>query len=637
MRIFVERPIATAMFFIAISLLGIYSFLNIPLELAPKEDYPRIYIRTSWSGVPPEVIQTQVTSPLEEVASTLKGVKKVTSESRIGYSSIQLDFNEKTNMEFAELVLREEITRARDRLPERVRPTIQLYIPEDFQSGLFLYYTISGNYPLDKLRELVKDKLEYAIQSVKGIAGVEISGGADPEVKITIDKRKLKAYDLKAFQIGSALREKFRTYQAGKITRGTQEYIFKVANTIKDVKELGEIIIAHSGKNPIKLKNVSEIAYTYGDVQVINRINGRSTVGLSIVKEKGTNTLQVARRVKEKLEIVKKDMPPDLVFKVVDDESEDIFKSMSELYILVGIIFVVIFVLIFLVLRSFKPSFLILSSIIFSVLITFNLIYVFKISINMLTLGGLALGFGLFVDNSIVVFENVLRLREKGQSPIQAAIQGSKEVFLPVLAATLTTMSVFFSFAYFRGRLQIFYLPLAIVISSALAASLLVSFSLIPAFSPKLMRKKRKEKKEKFRGIFERFLKVIIKHPIVVILLLILIFVGSFLWFKKEVTIGEWLGWYSKQRLRVFITMPPGAEIERTDDVIKNFEEKILEKEYEKEVNTWVYSERARLEITFPPVIENSYYPYMLKEELIQLATNFAGIGVSISGFDPQG
>lgn len=636
MRIFVQRPIATAMFFVAVFVLGIYSFLNIPVELEPKEEYPRIYIRTYWSGVPPEIIQTQITAPLEEISSTIKGVRKIYSQSGIGYSRIVLDFNGKTNMEFAELALREEIARARDILPERIRPSIYLYIPEDFQAGPFLNYTISGNYPLNKLREMVKDKIEYAIRSVKGVAGVEVTGGSDQEIKITLDKKKLKAFDIQSYQVSLAIRERLRTFQAGKVKKGTQEYIFKISNVVKGTRELGETIISHSGENPIKLKDVAQIFPSYGDVPAINRINGKPTVMLRVIKEKGTNTLGVAKRVKEKLELTKRELPQDLVFKVVDDESEDIHKSMKELYLLVGIIFLVIFILVFLVLKSFKPSFLVISSIAFSVLITFNLIYLFKISINMLTLGGLALGFGLFVDNSIVVFENVLRLREKGLSPIHAAIQGSKEVFLPVLAATLTTMSVFFSFTYFQGRLKIYYLPLAIVISSALAASLLVSFSLIPALSPKLMRKKRIERKERFRGYYEKILKFLLRHPVEIILILIFIFYGSYRWFKAEVTLGEFFRWYFRQQLRVYITMPPGTEIEKTDAVIKKFEEKVLEKNYEKEMNTSVNEKRASMVITFPPLIENSYHPYLLKEELIQLATNFAGVGVSIRGFDPQ-
>ncbi|MBL7083246.1 MAG: efflux RND transporter permease subunit [Candidatus Aminicenantes bacterium] len=637
MKIFVERPIATAMVFLAILVLGIYSFLNIPFELAPKEEYPQLSIRTTWTGVPPEIIQTQITSPLEEIASSVKGVQKITSRSRIGSSTITLEFDPKTNMEFATLALREEISRIKDELPYGAMPSqVVPYIPDQFRTEDFLRYSISGNYTLQKLRELVKEKIEFGIGSIKGVAQVDVTGGADPEIKIILNKEKTKALNINPYQVLNAVISKNQAFPVGKIKRGSQEYIFKVHSAINETKELGETIITYSGENPVKLKDVAQVVPSYGEIYYINRINGQPTIALTVYKEPGTSTLKVAKRVKRKLEAIKKELPQNLVFRTVEDESEDIQKSLKNLYLLVGIILVVIFVLVFLILRSFKPSLLILSSIAFSVLITFNLIYFFKISLNMLTLGGLALGFGLFVDNSIVVFENVLRYREKGVPVIQAAIEGSKEVFLPVLASTLTTMSVFFSFAYFQGRLKIFYLPLAIVISSALAASLLVSFSLIPALSPKLMKKRRKERKERIRETYEKTLRFFLRHPVVVILIIVLLFTGSYNWFKKEVSVGDWFWDPSEERLRLYVGMPPGAPIERTDEVAKEFEAKVLESDYEKKMVTQVSSEWAFIAITFPPEIELSYRPYLLKEELIQLATNFAGISVSISGFDPQ-
>ncbi|MFQ6109307.1 MAG: efflux RND transporter permease subunit [Candidatus Aminicenantales bacterium] len=637
MKIFVERPIATAMFFLALLILGVYSFLNVPIELAPKEEYPQLDIQTAWPGVPPEIIQTQITSPLEEIVSAVKGVKKITSESQIGRSTITLEFDPKTNMEFARLVLREKMAKVRDTLPYGVRPAVRPFVPEDFRVRSFLSYTISGNYSLPKLRELVKEKIEMGLGSVKGVAEVEVSGGADPEIRIVLDKERLKALNIHPYLVSYKLQERIQTYPAGKIKRGSQEFLFKVSEPIKEIKELGDTILTYSGENPIKLRDVARIVPSYGEIYYINRINGQPTVRLTIVKEKGTSTLKVAGRVKKKLEALKKELPQDLVFKVVDDEGEEIQKNLRHLYLLVGIIISVIFFLIFLVLRSFKPSLLVLSSIAFSVLITFNLIYIFKVSINLLTLGGLALGFGLFVDNSIVVFENVLRLREKGMPGIQAAIQGSREVILPVLASTLTTISVFFSFAYFQGRLKIYYLPLAIVISSALAASLLVSFSLIPALSPRMLEKARKKKKEKIRELYERILEVLLRHPVEVLLVILFIFYGTYRWFRSEVTLGEFFRWYSKQNLLVSIGMPPGTDIERTDAVARKFEEKVLEKDYKKEMNTFVSSERAFINITFPPEVENSFWPLLLKEELIQMATNFAGLSIGIYGFDPQG
>lgn len=637
MRLFVERPIATAMVFLVLMVLGVFSFFNIPIEMAQSQDFPQLNINTSWYGVAPEIMQTEVTAPLEEKVATVKDVRKITSSSSIGNSRITLEFDKKTNMEFVRLALREKISEVRENLPYDVIPRIIFFVPEDFRVNPFLQYTISGDYTLHKLRELVKDKIEIGIGSIKGIASIEVTGGADPEIQILLDENKLKALSIHPYTISNALRQRLRTYPAGTVTKGSQEFIFKISDPVGGIRELGDIVVARSGTNPVKLKDVAEILPSFKDIYSINRINGQPTIRMTITKEKGMSTLKVARTAKKKLEVIQQDLPPDLIFRVVDDESKEIQENLNEIYLLVGIITIVIFILVFIVLRSFQPSLLILSSIVFSVLITFNLIYLFKVSINILTLGGLALGFGLFVDNSIVVFENILRLRERGIPPIQAAIQGSKEVFLPVLAATLTTMSVFFSFAYFQGRLKIYYLPLAIVITSALAASLLVSFSLIPAMSPKLIKKRRKKIEKPPRDTYEKVLKFFIRHPLEVVLVVGLIFFGAYKWFKSEVTIGPFFSSGLRQELSVRIGMPAGTPIERTDEVTQKFEKKVLDSTYEKEINTSIMSDRAYLRIKFPPEIEYSYRPYLLKEELIQLATNFAGINISIFGFDPQG
>jgi hydrophobic/amphiphilic exporter-1 (mainly G- bacteria), HAE1 family len=636
MKVFIERPIATAMLFLALLVLGVNSYFNIPIELAPKEEYPELNIITSWPGVPPEIIQTQISSLIEEKASTVKGVRKITSSSSIGQSLVTLEFDPKINMEFAHLALTEKISGIEEELPERVKPSIEPYVPEEFQVEPFLKYTISGDYSLHQLRKMVKEKIEMKIGSIKGISSVSVTGGAEPEIGIILLKDKMEALNISPYLVSYRIQQRIRTYPAGKIEKGSQEFLFKVSDSITDIHDLGETIITRSSENVIRLKDIAEINPTYGEIRYINRINGQPTITLTIHKEKGTSTLKLVKKVKNRIDELKKDLPSDLVFRTVNDESEEIQDNLRDLYIVVGIIITVIFILVFLVLRNFKPSLLVISSVVFSILITFNLIYLFDISLNMLTLGGLALGIGLFVDNSIVVFENILRKREQGLPAKKAAISGSKEVFLPVLAATLTTMSVFFAFAYFQGRLKIYYLPLAVVMTSALATSLLVSFSLIPALSPKLLKRGKKQKKHEGKRSWEKIFRFLIRHPLEVILVLSVIFYGTYKWFRSEVTVGEWMSWYSKQSLIVSVTMPSGTEIEQTDEVVKNFEQKILAKNYEKKADTQVTAERAYIRITFPLEIETSYRPYVLKEELIQHATNYAGVGIGIYGFDPQ-
>ncbi|MFA9454181.1 MAG: efflux RND transporter permease subunit [Candidatus Aminicenantaceae bacterium] len=638
MRIFVERPIATAMVFMALLVLGVYSFMNIPVEMPVQtEEFPELTITTGWHGMPPEIIQTELTAPIEEKASTVKGVHKIMSSSRIGSSSITMEFVRKTNMEFARLALREKLAELKEELPYGVKPRITSYIPEEFSTRPFLQYTISGDYSLQKLRELVKDKLEIGLGSVKGVSDVVVVGGSDPEIRVVLDEEKLQSLGIHPYTVIGRIQERVRIFPAGTVNKGSRELLFKFTNPIPSLREMGETIIAKMGVNAIKLKDVARLEPSYHDIRNIHRINGQPTISLTVHKEKGLSTLGVSRAVKKRLEGLKQELPADLVFRNTDDESKEIRKYLDKIYLLVGIIIGVIFILLFLVLRSIKPSLLVLSSIVFSVVLTFNLVYLTNTSLNMLTLGGLALGFGLFVDNSIVVFENVLRVREKGVPPIQAAIQGSREVFLPIFASTLTTMSVFFSIAYFQGRLRLVYLPMAIVISAALAASLLVSFSVIPALTPRLMKATVKKRKERYRKLYARMLGFLIRHPIEVILVITLIFVGSYKWFRAEVTLGEFFSWYQEERLVVYVGLPAGADVERTDEVIRQFEDKILENTFEMEVNTQVYDERASTVISFPPEIETSYRPYLLKEELIQLATNFAGINIRIQGFDPQG
>jgi len=387
MKFFVERPVAVAMIYLALLVLGVYSFLNTPLELAPREDYPRIDIQTSWPGVSPEIVQTQVTAPLEEISASVKGVRKVSSESRIGASSITLELDPKADMEFVDLALREAVAQARARLPYGVRPSVQPFVPEDFRVNPFLSLTISGDTTLQEMRSLLKERLEFGLGAVKGVTRVDVSGGSDPEVQVVFDEGRLKALDIQPTQVNVALDEGLKTYPAGRIRKSGREYIFKLTGSVRSLDDLGRMIIGLSGNVPVRLADVAEIRPAHADVLSINRINGKPTVMLTVLKEKGANTLKVARDVKRRLEAVKAALPGDLVFKTVDDESAEIRKSLGHIELLAGIVTVLVFLMIFIVLRRFVPSLLILSSIAFSVVITFNLIYLLKIPLNMLTLG----------------------------------------------------------------------------------------------------------------------------------------------------------------------------------------------------------------------------------------------------------
>ncbi len=638
MKIFVERPIATVMVFLVAASLGAYSFLNLPLELAPNENFPQVTIRTAWNDVSAEVVQTQITSPLEAMASLVKGVRKISSSSSFGLSSVVLEFDPKTNADFANLEIRERITRLRQALPHGAGiPQIIPYVPEDFRTADFLHYAISGEYSLNELRTMLKDKLYSCLIAVKGVAGVEVWGGSDPEIGVTLDIKKTQSLDITPEQAIEAINRWNQTYPAGKVQKGKQEYLVKIMSSLKDMKELQEMIVAFRGGVAVQLKNIAGVEYVYSDTQDLNRINGQPTLRLIIYKEKGANTLAVAKSVKARLREIVPGLPPDLIFRPVNDESAEIKRSLKELGLLGIAILIIIFSLVFFMLRSISPSLLILSSIAFSILITVHAISLFKIPVNMLTLGALTLGFGLFVDNSVVVFENILRLWENGFSPIRAASQGPQEVFLAVLASTLTTVSVFFCFPFFQGRLKIYYLPLGVVMTSALCVSLLVSFTLMPALGPRLLKTRKKKRRRAGRCFYSKFLALVLGHPLEVLAASSLLFCGSYKWFKKEVAVGEFFRWHSRDRLIISFRMPSGTGLDRTDEIVRRFEAQVLEADCEKEMNTRVSTDSASIEIAFPPEVEYSFHPYVLKEQLITFASQFAGLSVAIHGFGPRG
>ena len=365
-----------------------------------------------------------------------------------------------------------------------------------------------------ELRALVKDRLEYGLGSIRGVSSVEVVGGSDPEVRIVLDEKRLEALGIRSFDVGAAIDAALITRPAGRVggRGGSTSSSWPRPRTRSPIwagsPSAGPARCPYGwATSPTSSRRPARSGRSPG-------VNGQPTVMLTVMKENGANALKVAGEVRRRLAAIRKGLPESLVFRTVDDESAVIGRNLRHLGLLAGFIVVLVFLMVFAAIRRLLPSLLILSSVAFSVLITFNLLYVLRIPLNMLTLGALALGFGMFVDNSIVVFENALRLREQGLAPAQAALQGAREVFVAVLASTLTTVGVFACFPFFQGRLRSYYLPLALVMTSALMASLAVSFSLIPALAPRLLRKvKPTTSRTSDRRLFARTVGGLLRHP----------------------------------------------------------------------------------------------------------------------------
>jgi HAE1 family hydrophobic/amphiphilic exporter-1 len=630
-----QRPTAIIMFYTAMVLLGVLSLINLPIEIVPNTEYPRLRVYTSWYGSSPETVQIFLTSPIEEAAVQVAGVRKVTSSSFRNESHVDLEFTRDTNMNFAALDLNERLSFLRDNLPAGAsQPIISQYVPQELQRGNFFTFSVTGSYPLQFLREIALKKIKPPLASVDGIADVAVLGGSERKVRVSLDRVKLDMFSIQPGLVARKIREIQTASWGGTIPFREQDLTFSIANDISDIETIKDAAIAQRGERLIRLKDIAKVELAHEPVQSIYRINGNPRVQVIVEKEPGSNTLKVAKNVKNRLKEIKGKLPADIQFMVTTDQSEEINKELSVIYERVILIIGIIFIVLLALLRDLKTPLIILSSIVLSAAITLNLIYFFNISINILTLTGLALGFGMLVDNSIVVLENIFRYQELGFARRDSSLRGASEVALPIFASTLTTVGVFFPFVYFKGRLSIYYLPLALVIAFSLLASLCVSYTLIPTFAAHVLQVKRAKKSKGSFSFYKKCMQGIIQHKALALFITILLFSGSYYLFNKYVSRGSFFAWKEEEILSVYIKMPSGAEIERTDEVVRSFEEKIKgSKEIEK-LEVLIYDpENAAMKIEFPEEIRSSLFPYLLKEKLIAAALQHAGISINIHGF----
>jgi HAE1 family hydrophobic/amphiphilic exporter-1 len=629
----IEKPVVSILIFASILLLGIYSIKNTPVELIPDEKLPSLSITSFWPGASADMILRKIALPVEEQVSQVRWIKKIKTQCDEGNMNINVEFSKKANMEMVYVLLKERLNRLRDKIPPQANfPKIVPYVPDEFKKKAFISFGIFGHYSVNTLKDIAEKDIAPILRAVQGVDNLQIFGGSEPQIEIKLDITKMKKYNVSVGEIYTAINNNFFLLPSINSEYFKKEITLSLSQNVKKIPEIENLIVKRNGNTILRIKELGRVRLAYKKIRNEQRYNGMPVVSIDIFKQSEVSTLHLSKILKGKIALIEHKF--GLKTKIIQDESKELIKRLTKLGKLSALILFTIFIILFVVVKDVKASILVFSSVVFSVFATLTLVYIFKIPLNLLTLSGFALGFGIFVDNAVVVFDNILRHREYGEDNLTSAVNGSKEMIMPVFASTLTTIIVFFSFAYFQGRLKLYYLPLAQLISLALLSSVFVAFTLIPAVSTKMNFKiKTKKIKDKKGGFF----KFIIRYPLFIILPILVIMFFSYKIFLKETTFGRFFSWYRKQSLIVWLRMPSGSEFKDTKKTMLEFEKLAVAKKYEKEVKAQIFERSAQMEISFPEKIEFSSYPYILKQELISLATNMAGIGISISGFDPQG
>ncbi|CAM2067667.1 Efflux RND transporter permease subunit [Sulfidibacter corallicola] len=650
-----RRPVAVSMFYLAVVILGFLSFRNLSVEGQPDTEMPQLVVSTVWGASSPEVVQVFLTSPIEEAAAQVEGLEELYSSSTRGESTVTLKFNRDTDMEFARLDLNERLSQLRGNLPPGAQqPVISMVDTEDRGSGrMFMLCSISGPYDFQRLSEILKDQLRPELSSVEGVAELLVWGDREKNIRVSLDREAMDLYNLVPSIINQKIAALTDNYETSRSHLGNQEYSITIENSIRSLDELNNLVVAQSEERKVLLSDVAKLSIGQARPRSLSRLNGNPTLAVTIFKETGANVIETSDRVKQKVAEVLPTLPEGFRLDWVVDEGQMMKEQLDSVYqrALWCIGLIVILLLIFL--RSVSAAMVITFNILFSVLITINFMYYFQVSFNVVTLSGLAIGFGMLVDNAIVVLENIFRHRELGKNKLDAAVEGVKEVGWALLAATLTTVAAFGCMLGLKDRLAVTYLPLALAVIFSLSASLLVSFSFTPLLSllirgSNLRREKRSEGGGRLQAMlskpllwllssYGKVVDLVLHHKLTVLVVTgCLMFLFTRIFFTEIDRGGFSFGFLRDDSVIVSIRMPEGAELETADDVIRQFEEPLLELEVGgyKDLSVRVDGVRAVMEVRFSSEMLASPYPLALKSRLIGIAQGFAGINVFVGGIN---
>jgi len=484
-RFSVKRPIFTTMVTLILVILGSVSLNRLQIDMLPDIELPTLTIRTTYEGASPEVMERLVTQQIEEIVATVPGVEEITSSSSEGQSRIRVSFVWGTDIDTAAIDVQGKIEDEINELPEDVvRPSIRKF---DIASFPVVILGVSSNLDPVELTELIEVQIRYRFARIPGVAQVDVWGGFNREVRIELDPDRIKAVGLPLDQVLQAIRDANLDLPTGKIEEGRYEVMLRAPAEFVSLDQIRDTVIVKREGGAVTLGQVAEVKDTYEKLTRIVRVNGGRGLRVGIRKQGNANTVDVSKRILAEIEAINHDFPQVNIVPVIN-QGNLIERSIANVArsVLYGGGLAIVVLLFFL--RSIRSTLVISLSIPISIVATFALIYFGGFTLNLMTLGGLALGVGMMVDSSIVVLENIFRRHsEGGEIPEAAAVEGTGEVSSAIVASTITTLVIFLPLIFVRGVSGILFKELAYVIIFALVCSLVVSLSLVPMLASRLL------------------------------------------------------------------------------------------------------------------------------------------------------
>jgi HAE1 family hydrophobic/amphiphilic exporter-1 len=576
----VKRPVTIVMFMLIVLVLGGLSLSRLTVDLMPQIKFPNVSVVTTYSGVASEEIEKSLTRPLEAAIRNVPGIKNVKSTSQEGISLITAEFPWGTNLDEASAALRDRIGMIKKYLPTGIDEPLVLKI--DISQIPVMMLSFSGDRDIGELKRLADDEVVPRLERVDGVASVSVSGGRDREIQVYVDKEKLLALGLSLDQIIAKIRYENLDISGGTVSGAQQEFSVRGLGEFRGVRELKELVVgAKPDGSTIVLSDVAQVVDGLSDLSSVTRVNKKPGLSIIVSKQTDANTVQVAKNLKKAFPGIARDLPPDVKIGMVMDMSEmvsDAINGLVRAALEGGVLAILI---IFLFLLRFRPTLVVSLSIPLSLLLAFVGMYFSKMTINIMTLGGLLLALGRLVDDSIVVMENIFRHMRMGKPRGQAAVDGAGEVSTAVISSTLVTVVVFLPIVFATGIAGQLFIAFGATVFFSLVASLLVAFTVVPMLSSKIFAFGRGVGAEQERGVYPFIrnfygtaLSWSLKHKGIILGGAGAILVFTVMLFGK---LGkEFMPNFNTGMYQVTIAMPRGSSLDATGEVVSRLEDRFL-------------------------------------------------------------
>jgi len=655
----VNRPVTMIIMVSVLLILGFFTYSKLTVDLLPEMELPVAAIITSYGGAGPEEVESGVTKLLESALTTVSNVDTIQSISTAGQSIIIMMFKWGTDMDAAGIEIKDSIGYVEGFLPSGVEDP--MVVKMDPTMMPIMQIGVSGE-DLEQVQEIAEEVIEPRLSRIPEVASVIITGGQDREVKVEVDPVRLENYGLTLSQVAQVLQMENFNMSSGKVTRGDREYYVRNMQEFETVEDIRNVAILTPTGASLRLGDIATVTDGYKEMEQYTRVNHKEAVGIHIMKQTDANTVKTSELVRKELAKIQQERNLDFEVDVVYDAASYVQRSINSTIRMIfeGALLAVL--VLFLFLRNMRSTLIIFTSIPLSIIATFIMMYFYGTTLNLITMGGLALGVGRIVDDSIVVFENIYRHRSLGLSPMEAAITGASEVGGAILAATMTFIAVFLPMVFVEGLASIVFSPMAMTISFAILCSLFVALTIIPLMSSRILTDQSMQRTRTGSGrIFdimqgfgnwidnlgERYkvlLQACLNHRRRVIIIVTLLMVASCA--AIPLVGAEFLPTTDSGEISVSIETDKGSSLDDTDEIVRQVEARILDIPEVETVFTSVGStgtmlmsmgggsNNSTLYVKLCPKNERQRGVEIVAEEIRQKLAGLAGTKVAVSVMD---